>query len=378
MALIERAGNVQREIDQRRYGGLVCVDESIEVHGKSLLPIPPQKSKLDVDMSKGLEHGEKVANSDSRNGNGVITVSTTDHSDAPLSHVDLYLQRPQFRVQNDQVNRNTHPLRLEQAPAPASQGNVFTQLTGKIYSIMDVACNDSFFSSPVKNLTAEGWRNSGPGMESYSLGTMSGLTDVQVNSKLPNATDQLPHIHHTQKDQMSNQASSDVWSGLPNRATNQLDGEQSTVTRNPSLTLQPLNQWHQNQINLKPSIASRPINRVNRDVIEDGGDDKVRVIKGGAADHGQARAVEKENRSSKSKKHQIAFPVMTSSLMKLKSNILTKFGTKAAIKGSNSGGGGGGGMISAPKKLDGSCPTKTEPSGRLLQLSNGTSGLFET
>ena len=50
MALIERAGNVQREIDQRRYGGLVCVDESIEVHGKSLLPIPPQKSKLDVDM----------------------------------------------------------------------------------------------------------------------------------------------------------------------------------------------------------------------------------------------------------------------------------------------------------------------------------------
>jgi hypothetical protein len=424
MALIERAGNVQREIDQRvnvnaidkggRHVGIGCVDEIVEVHDKSLLPMPSQNTKRDGDKSKGLEQGMQVSSSEMMNGNGVITVSTADNSDAPLSHVDLYLKRPQLFAQAKQVNPNAHPPRQEQARAPVPQGNVFTQLTGKLYSIIDVACNDSYFASPVEDHTAEGWWNGSQALESYSQGTVSGLTDMQVYSKPSKATDQLPRIYDTTKDgtqcavaqnpsstlQSINQwhqnqvtikpsiASSDVWSNLTKQAANHQDEERSTA-QNPPLMLQPLNQWHQNQVNLKPSIAPRPMERANACTIEDQGDDEDRVVaddlvEGRAEHHGQARSVEKENRSSTFTKHR-----MRSSFKKLTTSMFTKFGAKAAIKGSggsggggggrSSGGGGGGGVIiSAPKKSDGPCPANIESRGRLFQLSNGPSSLYET
>jgi hypothetical protein len=64
-------------------------DIIVEDHDKSLLPMPSQKTKCNRDRSKGLEQGMKVVSSDMRNSNGVITVSTTDNTNTPLTHVDL-------------------------------------------------------------------------------------------------------------------------------------------------------------------------------------------------------------------------------------------------------------------------------------------------
>ena len=72
-----------------RHVGLGCVDDIVEDHDKSLLPMPSQNTKRNRDRSKGLEQGLKVVSSDMRNSNGVITVSTTENTNAPLSHVDL-------------------------------------------------------------------------------------------------------------------------------------------------------------------------------------------------------------------------------------------------------------------------------------------------
>ena len=45
---------------------------------------------------------------------------------------------------------------------------------------MDVACNDSYFSAPVADYTLQGWWNSSPELESYTLRTLSGLTDMET------------------------------------------------------------------------------------------------------------------------------------------------------------------------------------------------------
>ncbi len=72
-----------------RHVGLGCADDIVEDHDKSLLPMPSQNTKRNMDRSNRLEQGMKVVSSDMRNSNELITVFTMDNTNTPLSHVDL-------------------------------------------------------------------------------------------------------------------------------------------------------------------------------------------------------------------------------------------------------------------------------------------------
>jgi hypothetical protein len=234
---------------------------------------------------------------------------------------------------------------------------------------MDVACNDSYYSPPNNtntNTTTDGGNSLKTGTlfslmnkdpneyktEPQSVcdtleGTLSGLTDEQrwtywANTRLPQI--QESHARSGAANQTSNQARNQPIQKV--RSNRQLNETQKISSPNYRLN------QNTNQRNGEQSS----ILRTNRVTSPTRGRSQARY-------QGQVEKVGKENRS-KSLKRQSAPPppVTTSSLTtKLKSGLLTRFGRKAAIKGSQS-----------PHKRESS-----DSRGQLFMFSSGKSDMFE-
>ncbi|KAL3763687.1 hypothetical protein ACHAW5_004839 [Stephanodiscus triporus] len=338
-AIIERVEVVQRKIDHRanvnvadqngRSGGIERVDMIHEAHDKG------------------------------------ICVSTSSHVDpnAPLPHVNVHPRRQEPRAQNDEKDSSLFPHQRQQTPTPLQQNTVFKQLTDKVFSIMDVACNDSYYSPPNNtntNTTMDGGNSHVTGTlfslmnkdpneyktEPQSVcdtleGTLSGLTDEQRWSHWANT--RLPQIQesHAQSgaNQTSNQASNrPIQKVMSNR---QLNATQKVSSPN----------YRPNQNTNQRNGEQSSILRTNR-VTSPRGQSQARY-------QGQVGKVGKENRS-KSLKRQSTPPPVTSGLTKLKSGLLTRFGRKAATKGSPS-----------PHERE------SDSRGQLFMFSSGKSDMFE-
>ena len=398
--IIERAGIAQRVIDHRmnvnvvdqsdRSGSGVMgwVDGINEVHDKGLMPMPPQNGEIDANRSRGSEKQKRGENTNLEKGNncGEITVATPDHSKAPFPAINMHFQRHQSQAQIDQVNSTTPPRQPEQTPQRPTEGNVFNQLTGKFYSIMDGACNDSYFSPPSASSIAVGggsslsWINH-PKIHSVGefvtgalfpvnpstvpirtevetdtlcetlTGTMSGLTDEQQLTNWLGTTTRRNNANQTliQANKQPIQNDSIFPDLLPNKGTNQGTGERNANNPNMLKSPQSLNQGHQSSYNHNSSTANGARSHhydpewstgmpkaADQGHVKAGGEGQVRSGGRGTvrtADQCQARAVGKDNRS-KSMKHQINPSVkspVAATLTKLKSGLSTKFGKKTVI-----------------------------------------------
>ena len=452
MAIIERAGNVQREIDHRmnvnvvdqsgRSGGMGQVDGMNEIHDKGLMPMPLQNGEIDANETRGFEvqQSGKKSNLEKGNNCGEITVATPDHSDAPIPAINVHLRQHQSHVQIDRVNSTAPPEQWDQNPARPAEENVFKQLTGKFYSIMDGACNDSYFSPPSASSTTV-VVSSLPGTiqsvgefvtrallpvnpwtdpikveaETETLcetltGTMSGLTDEQ---RLTNWWDTSTQINNA--NQKSNQASQQPIQNvstfpdlLKNQGTNQQNGERKTI--NPDLLKTPrsLNQGHQSSYNHNSSTANRARsnhidpewlnsmpNAADQGQVKSGGQGQVRSDGRGnvrRADQNQIRAENKNNQSESMKRQ--SDPSMKShvraSLTKLKNGLFTQFGKKSVIdedwvpsvstsKNKNNltaSKGNFKGQLSESKNKNISTPSESNSKGQLFVFSRGKSKLF--
>ncbi len=436
-AIIERAGNVQREIDHRmhvnvvdqsgRSGGMGRVDGINEIQDKSLMKMPPQNDEIDANRSISLEEQQREEHANLEKGNncGEITVATPHHSDAPIPSINVHLRQHQSHVHND-LTDSTAPLRQrEQTPARPAEENVFKQFTGKFYSIMDGACNDSYFSPPSASSTAVVGSSLPRTIQSVGelvtgalfpvnpwtdpikieaetetlcetlTGTMSGLTDEQRLTNWWDTTTQIKNANQTSNHQTSNQAShlpiqnvSTFPDLLKNQGMTQRNGEQKAS--NPNLLKSPrsLNQGHQSSYNLKSSTANRARsnhidpewltsmpNAADQGQVKSGGQGQVRSDGRGKvrrADQGQIRAENKENQS-KSLIYQSDPSLksyVTASLTKLKSGLFTQFGKKSVIDEDRLP------SISTSKNKNNSTPSKGNSKGQLFVFSRGKSKLF--
>ena len=414
------AGNVQREIDHRmnvnvvdqsgRSGGMGRVDRINKIHDKCL---PPQYYEIDVNRSRGSKEQQREENANLEKGNncGEITVATPDHSDAPVPAINVHLQRHQSHVQIDQAKSTAPTQQREQTPERPAEENVFKQLTGKFYSIMDGACNDSYYSPPIASSTAVGVFS--PKIQPVGefvtgalfptnpwtvpirteaetdtlcetlTGAMSGLTDetnLGDTTTRRNNANQTP----TQASKQPIQNVSTFPDLLSNHGTNHRNGERHAINPNLLKSPRPLNQGHQTSYNHNSSTANRAISHhhdpewwtgmpkaADQGQVKSGGQGEVRwEVR--TADQFQARAVGEENRS-KSIKHQskpsVKSPV-TASLTKLKSGLFTQFGKKPVIDEDWCT------SVSTSENKHNSTPSRSNSKGQLFAFSRGKSTLF--
>jgi hypothetical protein len=327
-AIIERAGNVQREIDHRmnvnfvdqsgRSGGLGRVDRRNEVHDEGLLPMPPLNGEIDANVSRRLEEEQRKENVNLEKGStygesGDITVSTRNHSDAPLPYFNAHLRRHQSHAQIDQVILPSQ--QQEQSSARPLWDNFFGQLERMVLCSHLDGLGATFATSTTDDRSSHvtGILFSANNdvlalteMESETLcetltGTMSGLTDEQrltnwLKTSALNTTTQLPRIqeNHTKRNnanQTPNQASNQPTQNVPispdlfglgrsyrlieahnnrnlshltNQATYQRKGEQNASNTNHLMTPRSLNQGDRSLFNHNSLTASQSKIRAKR------------------------------------------------------------------------------------------------------------------
>jgi len=213
-ALIERAENVQQEIDHRRIsdadqgrdqrgssgcGTLGRVDEDCEFHHDNQGGVMPRMNNEEFRQQQQHQHrdGYMAVNYGPGNNNGEFSVATPKTYETPSQQGEVRGQYP--RGHPDLVSQN-HP------PSKAKSKGVFDQLTGKLYSMLDVACDSTAGWRSTKAALPEMGPMEGTGDDNntaYSPRLASLIDDRSYYSNPNSAISPQLHPRHEEMEEMS-------------------------------------------------------------------------------------------------------------------------------------------------------------------------------